>query len=1156
MAKEEIPDRMTKSVPLAGGMQDDVPEFLQEFPSLAYVENGRFRKANEVEKTLPETDFSPVSPPSGESLAVEEAGDTLLVVGSDGSREYSTASGWRSLSGSEGSISTTSDVASTGQASAGMNYDWAKSTINDEFYVIAYETREVALAVADEQFTLIIEAFTPGGVLLYKELIVNGRCPQVNQTQDGRVVVHYADNGVLGNFLEVYDTTTRAHVPVLDTLGAAIEVNDSHTSLLAINTGTSTVVWYDANGNPQPIANSSYNPLRQGWHPSGKNLFYRVSYAGSEGYLMWQNPGGGGSVHGIYLLRLGSTGVATVAAEQINVAPSTPETATVQYFPLDLNVNVTPYVVYAGRNAVANTTEVVVKSFPDDLTSTIVNETIDTGSNIVVNGTIAVYPLGLAWVAFTSIDGDETGFIDTASGRCNIKYGRLVSTTWTQHGTIPHHRLTSNIYEEFDTAVFSCEQFGFFEPSQKPGQVSGTQLDVVNPSLAGTKPTTNILMRVGVDRPETPIATFDATTSKHTNFSMQEQSTFLGRLRKDGDSFFYCNRQLLETEDISKRVRHNTSIVDLLTTNWYMGDYRGNLYEVDTSPEKIQTLKFGDSVILNTSIPQWYSGGDIIEMSVLEQPEVRFVDTGFTSGGDARAWSYIEPLGANPDEWSVYQVVVGYADASGQIHRSAPSFPLYVWGVENTTTDEEDRWVGYTLPITGFTGDARYFVEVYSAKYGTEPQLSYSSFVSSGAGVRFKDLVVIDYGGGDQDYDPIRTSAFVYTTAGGLAADPWPSFDQAVITSRRMFAIEGDTLYFSKLFEPNLAPEFNSVLSISFGRGRKLLAIGKIDDKVIVFEDDTIHAVYGDGPDNIGAGQAFIVDHLQTTMGCSDPESVIEIPEGLLFYSAGTQEFHLINRDLNIIDVGKAVQDLTVDIDIKASTLFPMEHEVRWYITGGPTNEFGASPTEPPTRPPRPRYTNVLPSDPVLVYNYHYDKWTVISGQPAVSATVFENDVVRIDDSWNVFRTSEQWANSNLVTYRLPWLRAQDLQNFARFRELDFLGKYLSDWADNGDGHEAGDIKITFRYDYEANGLYHEYLWKANTQFNPDDGDRLQFSAHPGKPKCQAIQVTVEEVPTVAVDGSEPTYTNGRGFVLSGLDLLYSLKRGLGSKSLGRSRRK
>ena len=59
MAKERMPDRGTRSIPLAGGMQDDVPEFVQDFPTLPYIENGRFNKINEVEKTLPESDISP-----------------------------------------------------------------------------------------------------------------------------------------------------------------------------------------------------------------------------------------------------------------------------------------------------------------------------------------------------------------------------------------------------------------------------------------------------------------------------------------------------------------------------------------------------------------------------------------------------------------------------------------------------------------------------------------------------------------------------------------------------------------------------------------------------------------------------------------------------------------------------------------------------------------------------------------------------------------------------------------------------------------------------------------------------------------------------------------------------------------------------------------
>ena len=78
-----------------------------------------------------------------------------------------------------------------------------------------------------------------------------------------------------------------------------------------------------------------------------------------------------------------------------------------------------------------------------------------------------------------------------------------------------------------------------------------------------------------------------------------------------------------------------------------MGEWRGNLFKVDLTPTKIQTTKFGDAVILNTGIPLWYSGGEITEMSVLEQPEIRDVNT--ASGDTFRRWVHRSPFhGSRP----------------------------------------------------------------------------------------------------------------------------------------------------------------------------------------------------------------------------------------------------------------------------------------------------------------------------------------------------------------------------------------------------------------------------------------------------------------------------------------------------------------------------
>lgn len=1151
MAKEQMPTRGTRSIPLAGGMQDDVPEFVQESPTLPYIENGRFRKLNEVEKTLPESDISPPTPPSGNAVAIETAGNTLLAIGDAGVQSYTEAGGWKNLPGRTPKLTKNSDVCSSAQAGGGMHFDWAKSTYADTFFVIAYETRSATETGASD-FILGIETFAEDGSLISKKLIRNGFAPRVSTTGDGRVVVHYVlDPGFPGlRYLQVYDTTTETSTQLSD--GAPLDIAYENLAVDAVLSGTSTVA-----NEFGPLLNTlGHNGIRMGLQPAGNNCWYFVSYPGvgeGDGFLLYCDATDN---YRIWLTKVDNTGLIPGGAPKWMAveAAGTPETTA--RFPLALHADPTfdqVWVLWGQRDALANESSLYVQKHLSTLVSPPLQVLVQTGEFTVVNAVIVSSLETTAKIAYTRITGDEGQFSDAGDGRVTIRFGRVVASTWIEEGRIPHHTLTSTNLEgpAGTSQYFVCEQLNIAEPFQ---DAVGATLNVVNPPLAGLKASTAILVEANLDGTVDLLSTFDATTSKHSNFVMQEQNPFLGTLRFDNNDLLYCNRQLLQKEDFSKRM---TSMLDvghpfpqLLSQCLYMGEWRGNLFRVDLTPSTIQTTRFGDSVILNTGIPLWFSGGELTEMSVLEQPEIRDVNT---ASGDRFAAGYLEALSTDVDQWSQYQIVVGYVDSNGQAHRSAPSFPYWVWGVNYKNSNDQTKELAFTRPLTLFADDTAYFIEVYSAIEGEPPSLAYRTQLSSTNSIRFVDQQTL----ASAEYPATRTSESVYTLGGELGADPWPAFNQAVITSRRMFAIEEDALYFSKLLNENIAPEFSTgTLVIPFGRGRDLLAIGKIDDKILVFEDDTIHAVYGSGPDNTGQGQPFIVDHLQTTVGCSDPESVVEIPEGLIFFSSGSEEFHLIDRDLNIQNIGGAVQDLTAGINVHAAVVFPKESEVRWYVSAPAQEEFGPEPDEPPTRPPRPRYTNVLPPNPVLVYNYDQRKWTVLSEQPAVSATLFGNEVARLQSNWGVFRTSEEWANSKLLKYRLPWVRVEALQNFGRIREIALLGKYLSSWKDNGSGHEAGDIQITCRYDYEANGLNHVYRYRSNVDLDPLDGDRLQFGFKPGKPKCQAVQLTVEEVPTTRIDENEPVYTNGRGFVLSGLDLIYSLKRGLGLKSLGQRRSK
>jgi hypothetical protein len=609
-----------------------------------------------------------------------------------------------------------------------------------------------------------------------------------------------------------------------------------------------------------------------------------------------------------------------------------------------------------------------------------------------------------------------------------------------------------------------------------------------------------------------------------------------------------------------------------------------------TPATTLKSRVYGEATYFASAVPCLYDGVAFGEASVFDQPEITFINQVQASTNNKyEGWSYEKLTNpADTADWDRFQIVTGYADHLGMLHRSAPSTPVWISGMDAEDDDFSSAIIGFSAPLSAYHDQRDYFVEVYQGigegamhLCGVKRWNPYRDQISAHVFFTMHHRVSNDW------YDPIRWSEVLYTDGNVLPADPWPTYKDFVITSNRMFAVGSElpgTVYYSKLFEENIAPEFSAPLVLSLGRNRNLTAIGKIDDKVIVFTDDNeIFAIYDTGPDNTGANGDFVIDQLQTTIGCSDPESLVEIPDGLLFYSDRSQAFHILSRDLQVHDIGKAVEDTANTItNIKSAIVVPTEHEVRWYVEASSQSEFGAQPDiatgGTPARPPRPRYQNVLPANPVLVYNYHYKKWCVHSGQDGQHAVLYQNSPTYIESDWDIFKADDTaWGEEgHSLILRTPWIRVNQLQSYGRIDEAVFLAKYLSDWTDNGNGFEAGDIQVTVNYDYEEDwdgwapqgNPSDTYLFRANAgelggtgniSANIYEGSdvpyqyrygRCQFTVTPGRPKCQAIQFEIRDVASTLIEVNEPDdYVLGRGFAISALDLLYSPKHGMGDKT-------
>jgi hypothetical protein len=403
---------------------------------------------------------------------------------------------------------------------------------------------------------------------------------------------------------------------------------------------------------------------------------------------------------------------------------------------------------------------------------------------------------------------------------------------------------------------------------------------------------------------------------------------------------------------------------------------------------------------------------------------------------------------------------------------------------------------------------------------------------------------------------PDRTAKSVYTSGGTLAADPWPAFTHAVATSTRLWVIDAvndGRVIPSKLFEDNISPEYNSTLTVRLGDERTLTAIGKLDDKVVVFEPNNIHVIYGEGPDNRGQGQDFAVHYITTDVGCEDQESVVETPIGLIFYSK-PRGFYLLDRSLQIQFIGAGIEDTARDIDILSAVLVKDKAEVRFAYTGGPIlfDRLGPfSDTTAIQRPPPPVFTNTTAfTDDALTFNYERKTWMVYTNYDARAATIYQNKYTMLRRDWSIWQEqSDRWDDPtgfNLTTLVTPWIKLSDsIQGFSRLWRMTILGRYLSSLQDLGtDEFEGGDIRVRVYFDYEARYAQSKTFklqdfvrnpFNSDTDDHPDRAERLQFEITPIRGRCQAVKLEISEQLTEDM-GEGITYKQGRGFEISAVD--------------------
>jgi len=470
------------------------------------------------------------------------------------------------------------------------------------------------------------------------------------------------------------------------------------------------------------------------------------------------------------------------------------------------------------------------------------------------------------------------------------------------------------------------------------------------------------------------------------------------------------------------------------------------------------------------------------------RPAIRSAASGLVGGTSAvTASGYIE-----------YYYVICFVrrDSYGNVYRSAPS-PVITAPCPNAFNKVD-------FPAYNYNGGGNVMIEYYRS---TQNVTGSHYFIGQAAnGQSFSDQT----GDGNtavKGNTSITKNRLVYTDANELPNDPPPAIHHATVGESRVFLIPSDarnTVWFSKRFSSGRTVEFSANNVVSEGSNTGLFtAVAVLDANVIVFKEDRIVYLYGDGPDNKGDGSYNNFQQITSDVGCIDPASVVTVPDGILFRSR--RGIEMINRSLQVTYIGSPIEPIL-------KTLGPMSSSVV-------VPEYSQV-----------RFVPQTAGKPVLVFDYKRGVWSTFSNMAAVSARSILGAYWWIAaDGSKVYREVPDLYTDDgapiVLTLETPEIPVGlgGVQGWGRAYRMALLGDYYSEHI----------LNISFAYDHAAD--YTDAV-QFDTQTGLIPGDEVyQF-------RCSRLPRSVMQTLRIKITESG---TVGQSCAISSIALEVGSKNGL-----------
>jgi hypothetical protein len=504
-----------------------------------------------------------------------------------------------------------------------------------------------------------------------------------------------------------------------------------------------------------------------------------------------------------------------------------------------------------------------------------------------------------------------------------------------------------------------------------------------------------------------------------------------------------------------------------------------------------QTISWSGGVVMCGGIPSLFDGETVAELGFIGP----CVFTSATAAGAVPAGTYY------------HKALLAYVNRLGCVKRGYPSDQVSIISAGHS--------FNLTFPSIYLTNTSFTLFEVFYELYRTTlaaPTTFYrvGPDVPSLNFIGYPDNPITSntfYGTpNDSSLDTaIETNPLLYTSGGLLPNIQPPSARLGCIFNNRVFLADthDGTIWYSKTLLLNEFPSFTSAFTIAAPQPGRITAITHIDDKLLIFYDNAIWVITGEGPNDTGAGSSFSTPYrIADGIGCTEFRSVCRTSAGVFFQSrAGIQ---LLGRDLSISYIGAPVQDI---IDTVSSLTSAVDCDEQQEV----------------------RFTVNITADvkaKILVYDYQSNSWSkdvfydsddysldvggVINGVyylvRSATQVLTESDTTYLDNG--------TWVP---MTFETGELHVNQIQGMQRVWEAYCLTKR----------HTAYGLTLTFYNDYSSSSSQSETFAHADVTTAGTVG---QFGVTLSEQECQSLRIKITDV-----EGG--TLGTGQGCTITGLTL-------------------